>query len=159
MPKAVTLQVDGGNPSLRLERGSAISWSLFLQLTVISAVFLPFTKALTLPIGFPLKGYEVFLPLAVLFFFLSGKITADKNLKHLLTIAMLFWVSALFSTLINLLGSGADLSLHYRGGRFADGLMRSAYLLFNIMTFIVTYHAAAIAPRAIVNFLLYFCSF
>jgi O-antigen ligase len=135
----------------RRSRFTFFSGGLFLQLMIISAVFLPFTKALTLSIGFPLKVYEIFLAIAILLFLLKGKVIKDSDLKHLFFMALFFFTVAFFSTLAGQFDSGANPAIDFRGGRLADGLMRAIYLLFNILTFVVAFKATNKAPRLIIN--------
>lgn len=104
---------------------------------------MPFTKALTISVGFPLKGYEIFLPIAIFLFLIQGKITADRDLKRLFLIALYFLTATFFSTLAGQFDVGVDAAIDFRGGQLTDSLMRVAYLLFNILTLIVVFRVTS----------------
>lgn len=109
--------------------------------TALAVAFLPFTKAMTLDIGFPFKLYEIFFPFAMLFLIIQGKIRLEGRLRRVFVYAFLFWTIALISSVAGIFDAAGYFSIGYRGGRTQDAIMRSVYLLFNICVMFLAFFA------------------
>ena len=106
---------------------------IYLIILAVGFVFLPFTKALTVDVGFPLKFYEGIFAAAVasvpfsargMDFRFAGKIYLPMFAGWLVaTIAYFTFVYTAGSSLID---------LNVRGGAAIDGISRVAYLLLNL---------------------------
>lgn len=152
MPKAIDLKLSQYNQQHLSNQTANVTGSLFLKLTLLSVIFLPFTKALTVSIGFPLKCYEILLPIAALILFLNGKISGGKDIERLILLSIGFLIVALISTLMGQFDDSANIALNYRGSKFVDSMSRAAYLLFNIISMIVAYHSTTRSPLRILKF-------
>lgn len=124
-------------------------------LVILAIFFLPFTKALTLNVGFPLKIYEVLFVLAVPLFVLNSPRLPKKFVSRFLIIILLFWVVAMISSSSPLISSTADANINFRGGASVDAAMRVSYLAFNIAVFVMVYYVARRHLHWVVNFWLY----
>lgn len=137
-------------------RVSSLSLSLPVAALVILAIFfLPFTKALTIYVGFPLKIYEVLFVLAFLLFILNFPRLPKKFVSRFLIIILLFWVVALISSSSPLISSTVDANINFRGGASVDAGMRVCYLAFNIAVFVMVYYVASRYRNWVIDFWLY----
>lgn len=114
---------------------------LVVLFTALAVIFLPFTKALTLDIGFPFKLYEAFFPFAILFLIAQGDIRLEGRFRRVFVYAFLFWTIASISSIAGIFDATGSSSVRYRGGRTQDAIMRSAYLLFNICVMFLAFYA------------------
>lgn len=120
---------------------------LFTQrLLTMALVALPFTAALTLQVGFPLKIYEVLICLVILLLPL-GRITVPQAIwREIRLLAAFVILSAILLALI--MGFTPAMSLGrnvvYRFGPLGDGLTALAYLVLNVISFflftLLAYH-------------------
>lgn len=109
-------------------------------LTGLAVSFLPFTKALTLDIGFPLKIYEALFPFAIFFLFARSKIRLEGRIRTMFVYIFLFWIIAAISSVVGIFDSAGSSLTGYRGGRNQDTIMRTIYLLFNICVSLIALH-------------------
>ena len=120
-------------------------WAYFFSISVIA---LPFTKAFTFDIGFPLKIYEVGFLFAIIFFFLGQKkieIKLNLGIKN----SLLIFIAIVFiSTVFHIFTTDFSTSIYgFRGGRIIDMVNRLIYLLFNYSVFIIAIQFFLHYPR------------
>ena len=116
---------------------------LYIYVLALGFAFLPFTRGLTVDIGFPLKAYEPLFALAVFTFALSGFPVDRPLVRRFLPPLLLLVVSASISFVIGVY-SDDRYGFDFRGGPAVDGLFRLSYLVFNILLFVVCYRAARV---------------
>lgn len=116
--------------------------SLYVLLAALGVIFLPFTKALTINIGFPLKIYEMCFVLAIPLFMVGRQSVPKWFVKKHLIYALALLVVAIYSSLLMMLDVFPTTEVTYRGGKVIDSLMRVSYLTFNIMVFVLVFYAA-----------------
>jgi len=106
-------------------------------LCIAILLLLPFTKSLTLPIGFALKVYELLIPLAFVAALAEGKMFLGNNRAFLNLWGIFFFVS-LFPTAVgySLVLETDTTYLEWAQGRFApltNVIFHTGYLALNIM--------------------------
>lgn len=124
---------------------------LYVIITAFALIFLPFTKALTIDIGFPLKIYEVSFVLAIPFFMIRRQRVSKRFVQKHLIYALALLIVAIYSSLWMMLDVPPITEVTYRGGRIADAMMRVSYLAFNIMVFVLVFYAAAKKQQMLVR--------
>lgn len=108
---------------------------------ILFLLFLPFTNALTIRVGFPLKLSELLL-LFLILIIIASLISIDKikpvSKINLLLIVFLIW--ATISFFVNSIWKyDYELkSVPYRVGPFFDSLMKLVYVYLAILTFFIT---------------------
>ncbi|KJD34109.1 hypothetical protein PK35_05105 [Tamlana nanhaiensis] len=105
--------------------------------------FLPFTQALTLNVGFPLKMSELFL-FGLIFIFLGKKVklSAFKNVNRISLLIVLFLIWAILSFVINIAWK-YDYPLKefpFRINALGDSLLRVFYIVLNFLAFFISVH-------------------
>ena len=136
----MTLPMAGQDSGVRYSK-TFLDAPLLVLFTALAVIFLPFTKALTLDIGFPFKLYEVFFPFAILFIIVQGDIRLEGRFRRVFLYAFLFWTIASISSVAGIFDTIGSSSVRYRGGRTQDAIMRSVYLLFNICVMFLAFYA------------------
>lgn len=131
--------------------GVRIGVPTHVQFTILGVFALPFTKALTLNVGFPLKISEVMFAAALALFVWTRQRVPARVFTGYVVFLLLFWLSATGSSLYAVLGTPPAVNVSYRGGAVGDGLMRIAYLAFNMLVFILLFCVAARHRRLIVR--------
>ncbi|WP_428629118.1 O-antigen ligase family protein [Sphingopyxis sp.] len=109
----------------------------YILLLGLGFLFLPFTKALTVDIGFPLKIYELLFAAALPTFLLSRHPVHLKQKWPLLRPLIFAWLVAVGSFFAFSYADVGHLGMDFRGGATLDGLARVAYLLLNLGIFFV----------------------
>ena len=119
---------------------------LLRAVTIVALVTLPFMTALTIPVGFPLKIYEVALLAAMVIVPFSGRLTLPRRVMPavLLTAAwiglagVILWFRLLFP-----LPTMSEAGLENRFGPAGDGITKFIYLLLDLFAFILFARFAA----------------
>jgi hypothetical protein len=109
----------------------------YLILLGLGILALPFTKALTVDVGFPLKAYEIFFAASVATFFVSPQRFGFSGRWPIIRPLMFAWLVAIGSFFAFAYSDINYADLSFRGGAQLDGFARVAYLLLNILVFIV----------------------
>jgi len=109
----------------------------YIILLGLGFVFLPFTKALTLDVGFPLKIYELLFAAALPAFLLTRHPLHLQQKWPLLRPLIFAWLVAVGSFFAFSYADAGHLGMDFRGGATLDGLARVAYLLLNLSIFFV----------------------
>jgi O-antigen ligase len=113
----------------------------YVYLLALGFVFLPFTKALTVDIGFPLKIYEVVFSGALAIFVLSAR-RVDRTILLRFTMPLLLFLLAACASYFVARYEANDFSdVAARGGPALDGAFRMAYLTFNILVMTIVAQA------------------
>ena len=133
------------------KRVGFFSTPIYVLFSILAIMFLPFTKALTLDIGYPLKIYEVAFSIALLFFVLQLSAFRGSLFLQILSYAVIFWFVALCSSLIGIIEVTPVSNLNFRSGRASDAIMRVVYLAFNIGVFALAFHICLKYPSMIVR--------
>jgi len=110
-------------------------------------VFLPFTRGLTINLGFPLKIYEVLFPVAIFLYLFDGHYRMSSVAKTVFSLSIMFASIGSVSIFLSDKYVTSALDITYRGGKIVDGIMRVVYFLFNSATLIVAADMAANRPR------------
>jgi O-antigen ligase len=123
--------------------------------TLLAVLTLPFTQALTINLGFPLKAYEFFLSLASLTFFSSLKFKIPPTLKMSLKLLIIFLFVASITTFIKILWPGTEvqtLGLEIRFGPVGDAFSKIIYLILNILGFFLFALLAYKNPKGFIDY-------
>lgn len=123
-----------------MERGSC-HVPAYVMLSYLGVIFLPFSQALTLDLGFPFKISEVMLLFAVSTFAVTKLLSRVQVPTKALVFGFLFLVVAAFSTLYSQVDSSHLSDIEYRGGFFIDGASRVIYLAFGILVMLLLYNS------------------
>lgn len=127
----------------------------------IAIFFLPFTYALTIYVGFPLKVYEVALPIAALATLVQPKIVGSVAFFRILAAMIILVTIVAVGFVFNAVSPASEIledeSLRFGGplGRIVEGVAKTLYLLFVVISFLVIYQQSRRAPRLIVAAWLY----
>ncbi|MCF7566775.1 O-antigen ligase family protein [Sabulilitoribacter arenilitoris] len=103
--------------------------------------FLPFTQALTINIGFPLKGSELLLMIMILLYMLVGYVSKEYLYFVLNSKALVFFlIWALFSFVINSFWQYEYplKKIPFRISAFGDSFLRLCYIILNIIAFFIS---------------------
>jgi O-antigen ligase len=125
--------------------------AVFKNVAQIGVLSLPFTGALVLNVGFPLKIYELLFPIAAAIWLLDKKtlkVSLSKGLYY--SIASFLFV-CLYSTILACLEDGGVGQTGYRGGRVVDGILRMCYLMFNATTLVLLFNTTALYPKHVLQ--------
>lgn len=126
----------------------------YVLLLGVGFFLLPFTRAFTIDVGFPLKLYEpVFL--AALFTFLLSKQRLEIWFTRKLLLPLLGILGVTTITLLLLIVGGTQTDLSFRGGPILDSASRVVYLFLNISIFVMAYRSAEAYAKLLTNFWLY----
>ena len=111
---------------------------------ILFLVFLPFTQALTISIGFPLKFSEILLFVLLIFYMFNGKMSKifwNFLVEYKILIFFLFW--ATLSFFVNTFWNyNYPLKvIPVRLSPVLDSLLRLCYIVLNICAFFVTCNA------------------
>lgn len=109
----------------------------YVLILALAFIFLPFTKALTIEVGFPLKAYELLFSASAATFVLSRERIHFSAVSHLLWPLALFWLVAVASFFASAYAEVGYLGPDFRGGAVLDGMSRVAYLLLNLSIFAI----------------------
>src|SRR5687767_2640659 len=103
----------GGAPE---QAAAATPYCPFYAVTcALAVVSLPFTKALTLDLGFPLKAYEFLFALSILSY--VGESTRRfERFSLLLRILFLFWTACAISSVVGAFLDSGVANQNFRGG-------------------------------------------
>ena len=113
---------------------------------------LPFTYALTIDIGFPLKAYELLLTIAFIFSLLVTRIKASRHFYIAVGLASILWLVAMVSLVFRLVTvAGPDVIPGARFGAEGDGIAKLLYLAFAVFSYGLIYLVARDAPRLLVR--------
>jgi len=111
-----------------------------VRILILIAVFsLPFTQALTLDTGFPLKIYEVTIVLSCILVLARGKISLAPGARKELRILIVFSILVLMLLFIRTMSpaAGMDASAYAnRYGPIGDGITKFMYILLNVCGFV-----------------------
>jgi O-antigen ligase len=107
----------------------------YVLLFGLAFIFLPFTKAFTIDVGFPLKIYELLFIASVPAFVLERGRLRIGTVSHLLWPLAIFWLVSVGSFFAFAYADAGYLGPDFRGGAALDGLSRVAYLLLNLGIF------------------------
>lgn len=110
----------------------------YILLLSLAFLFLPFTQALTIDVGFPLKIYELLFVASAGAFLFSREPLDFSAIGHMLKPLAFFWLVAVGSFFAAAYADTGHLGPNFRGGAVADGAMRVAYLLLNLGIFLMT---------------------
>jgi O-antigen ligase len=125
--------------------------AFYIFVLLAGLALLPFTKALTVDVGFPLKLYEPIFGAAVFTAIFSRLEFGWALLRRYLLPLILFLAVAVTSYLL-LVFSNETMKYTFRGGAALDGLARVAYLALNIAIFALCFFAALKHHRALILF-------
>lgn len=128
-----------------------LTMPVYVLLTALAVVFLPFTKALTVEIGFPLKVYEIVFPIAIVVFILFHRVVKNRIFSRNIIYCTAFWFVAFISSLVGAIEPTTATDINFRGGRPTDAALRVVYLAFNIIVFTLAFHASLKLPSKIIN--------
>lgn len=112
----------------------------YLYPLALGFVALPFTRALTVDVGFPLKIYEVIFPVATALFIVNFP-TFESWFRRKLVSPLFVFVTAAIISYVLMVYTGPDSPENFRGGPVLDGLSRICYLLLNTAIFMMSFHA------------------
>lgn len=101
---------------------------------------LPFTRALTIDVGFPLKLYELIFSAAALMFVISIPAFGPWFNRKFLVPLFGFAAAAVIAYLL-MIYEGPNSADNFRGGPVIDGLSRILYLVLNIVIFLMSFQA------------------
>ena len=124
------------------------------KLTTGVLVTLPFTQALTLDVGFPLKIYEVMLAASLALLLWKGTWRSLQwRLNRLSVICLLaFAAISLLSLITNAIaGSAPPVGDIYRFGPFIDGLTQVVYLLLAYTALVLVIHLGVVRPAVTIR--------
>lgn len=131
----------------------------YIFLLALGILFLPFTKALTIDVGFPLKIYELFFAATLPAFFLTRYPFHLRGKLPLLRPLIFAWLVSVGSFFAFTYADAGYLGPDFRGGATLDGIARVAYLLLNIGIFAVIIGRPQLsASRLLVNCWLIGCA-
>lgn len=119
-------------------------------------IFLPFTYALTINLGFPFKISEISILVIIIFLLLRSRVKVPNyNLTIFQTLA-LFFVVCSFTTLINLFWPYSYPLREYEsrfGFRF-DSILKLCYLLFSFIAFVIAIETCKLNPIKYIKYFL-----
>ena len=121
-------------------------------LTIVAT--LPLTYALTIPVGFPLKIYELVLGFVVVMACAEGRMRMPPGIRGFvdpLLVFLLLTTLVLVYRLVFRLDSFTTSGFESRAGPVGDGLLKLAYWALAVVAFIVVATEAYLAPRRIAN--------
>lgn len=113
---------------------------------------LPFTYALTIDVGFPLKAYELLLIVAFVFSLLVTRIKGSSYFYLTMGLAAILWLIAMISLAVGLVTTMEPSDIP--GARFGaegDGIAKLLYLAFAIFSYAIIYLVARDAPRLLMG--------
>lgn len=132
---------------------------VYMLLLGLGIFFLPFTKALTVDVGFPLKMYELLFAAVLPTFLLTRHPMDFKGKWPLLRPLMFAWLVSVGSFFAFAYADAGYLGPDFRGGATLDGIARVAYLLLNLSIFAVIIGRPQLsASRFLVNCWLLGCA-
>lgn len=121
-------------------------------LTIVAT--LPLTYALTIPVGFPLKIYELVLGFVVVMACAEGRMRMPPGIRGFvdpLLVFLLLTTLVLVYRLVFRLDSFTTSGFESRAGPVGDGLLKLAYWALAVVAFVVVATEAYLAPRRIAN--------
>lgn len=121
----------------RVRTTGASGTPVYIILLGLGFLFLPFTKALTVDVGFPLKIYEILFAATLPAFLLTRHPVNFSDKWPLLRPLIFAWFIAAGSFFAFSYADIGYLGLDFRGGATLDGLARVGYLLLNLSIFAV----------------------
>lgn len=133
------------------QRNRLLVTPVYVLIATVAISFLPFTRALTLNIGFPLKIYEILFTLAIPLFLLRHHSFLKWFVKKYLLFVVVLLLVATYSSLLMMLDTPSVSDVSYRCGRTADALMRITYFGFNLVVFFLTFHSGIKYRGILVN--------
>lgn len=131
----------------------------YMLLLGLGILFLPFTKALTIDVGFPLKIYELLFAATLPAFLLTRHPMNFKGKWPLLRPLIFGWLVSVGSFFAFTYADAGYLGPDFRGGATLDGIARVAYLMLNLSIFAVIIGRPELsAGRFLVNCWLFGCA-
>lgn len=113
----------------------------YVYLLTVGFMFIPFMKALTVDVGFPLKIYEIVFSGAIALFLLSAR-RVDRVILMRFAMPLLFFLLAALASYFRARYESNDFQdIASRGGAAADGAFRIVYATFNILVMIIVAQA------------------
>lgn len=109
----------------------------YIFLVGLGFLSLPFTKALTIDIGFPLKAYELLFAASLPAFLLTRHPIQFGGKWPLLRPLIFIWLVAIGSFFAFTYADAGFLGPDFRGGATLDGIARVGYLLLNFSIFAI----------------------
>lgn len=138
--------------AIPLVRPAAQSMPLRTAAAFTIVATLPLTYALTVPVGFPLKIYELVLGGVILVALVEGRITIPRGLRPFIEPLIAFLLLAavvLVYRLVFRLDSFTESGFASRAGPVGDGILKLAYWAIAVLAFIVVATQAYESPARV----------
>lgn len=124
---------------------------LYIYIFALGVALLPFTRALTLDVGAPIKLYEGLFAIAMLNYLLAG-LPLQRQFFRRYAVPLLAMLMSVCVSYAIFLFSDSRGTLDFRGGAQVDGILRIAYLVMNVFLFALGYRATNLRPALILRF-------
>lgn len=112
--------------------------NLYVWFVAAAFVLLPFTRAFTIDIGFPLKAYEPIFAAAVMMFLLTDA-RVDRADSRQFLLPLFGFCAVAVASYVSATYAGRGSAFDFRGGEEIDGALRIFYYIFDILLFLMTY--------------------
>lgn len=126
-------------------------------LIVLFLFFLPFTYALTIKVGFPLKVSEIALFCIIAFFIIKGKFSVPLFHLRIFQVLSIFLFISFASTVVNIFSSYSYPMTNYvsRFGYKFDSILKFFYLLLAYLSFILATNVFYLNDKKFIKCFLY----